>query len=493
MAGIGLRLNRLFDKNSITTSLVGMAYSTVVTVAPMILVIAEVLLMGWALGFGSVGYVERELFSCTILYVFIFALLAVSPFTAVLSKYMQDAIYEERQRDILPCFYLGLFLNALVGCLMGIPFCLWEHFVGGVRVFYVFMGFCTFVTLLLSFYSMIYLSICKSYERISLSFLIGMAAAFFLSLALRYYWHWAVTDSMLFALMVGFFLIAVLEFSAVKRFFVENSSRYKPVIRYFGRYWKLVLTNMLYVLGLFVHNFVFWTTDMRIVVVRTFVCNQPYDMATCIAMFTNISATVIFISRVEMFFHQKYKAYSEAVIGAKLADIENAKRRMFRQIASELMTLVRIQFIISVTIYLLCVVLLPQFGFTQLIMRIYPCLAAGYFILFLMFAALLFLYYFNDMLGAILTTLLFCLVTFLGSLAATHLSEIWYGLGLLLGAFTGWTTAYIRLRWVERNMDRHIFCNGILVKQGNGPQPPAMVYSKAEELKKQREAAEGVR
>ena len=166
---------------------------------------------------------------------------------------------------------------------------------------------------------------------------------------------------------------------------------------------------------------------------------------------------------------------------------------MFRQIASELMTLVRIQFIISVTIYLLCVVLLPQFGFTQLIMRIYPCLAAGYFILFLMFAALLFLYYFNDMLGAILTTLLFCLVTFLGSLAATHLSEIWYGLGLLLGAFTGWTTAYIRLRWVERNMDRHIFCNGILVKQGNGPQPPAMVYSKAEELKKQREAAEGVR
>ena len=31
-----------------------------------------------------------------------------SPFNAVLSKYMQDAIFEERYQDILPCYYLGL-------------------------------------------------------------------------------------------------------------------------------------------------------------------------------------------------------------------------------------------------------------------------------------------------------------------------------------------------------------------------------------------------
>ena len=66
---------------------------------------------------------------------------------------------------------------------------------------------------------------------------------------------------------------------------------------------------------------------MRIVVVKSFVCNQPYDMATCIAMFTNISATVIFVARVEMHFHDKYKAYSEAVIGGKKTDIDNAKRQ----------------------------------------------------------------------------------------------------------------------------------------------------------------------
>ena len=482
MAGVGIKLNRIFQKKSIAADLVGFAYSSVITIAPMVIVILNILLMGLVLGFDDVPYLRRELFSCTVLYTFIFSLLTVSPFNAVLSKYMQDIIYEERYQDILPCFFIGLVMNMSLTCLLGIPFCLWEHFVGGVDALYVFTGFCAYVSLAMAFYAMIYLSICKDYERISLYFLIGMAGAFLLSLALRFLFHWEITESMLFALMTGFFLIAVLEFAAVRRYFVQNSNRFMPVLRYFARFWQLILINFFFILGLYIHNFVFWTTDMRIVVVKSFVCNQPYDMAACLAMFTNISATVIFTSRIEMHFHDKYKAYSEAVIGGKLADIENAQNRMFRQMASELMTLVRIQFIISVVIYLLCTVFLPQFGFSGMVMRIYPCLAAGYFILFLMYAEMLFLYYFNDLTGALLTTSVFCGFTFVGSIVATYLPEIWYGIGVVAGAFAGWTVAYKRLRWVEKNLDAHIFCRGDLLGWGNGPEPDSMVYQKGREI-----------
>ena len=45
MAGIGVRLNRIFSKNTIATNLVGFGYSTVITVAPMFLVIMAVMLM----------------------------------------------------------------------------------------------------------------------------------------------------------------------------------------------------------------------------------------------------------------------------------------------------------------------------------------------------------------------------------------------------------------------------------------------------------------
>ena len=478
MAGIGVKLNRIFEKKSVFANLVGFTYSIVITIAPIILVIANILLMGWILGFGEVAYLERELFSCTVLYTFIFALLTVAPFNAVLSKYVQDSIYEERYQDILPCYYLGLVMNLVLSCVLGIGFCLWEHFVGGVEVFYVFIGYCAYISMVLVFYSMVYLSICKDYERISLFFLLGMLEAFVLGVVLRYLFRWDVMHAMLFALMTGFFLIAILEFTAVKRYFLQNSNRYKPVLLYFKKWWKLVVTNFLYTLGLYIHNFVFWTDEGRMVVVKSFVCNQPYDMATCLAMFTNISATIIFVTRVEMFFHEKYKLYSEAVIGGKKTDIENTKNRMFRQLADELMNLARVQFIISVVVYLLCVVLLPQFGFAGMVMRIYPCLAAGYFILFLMYSAMLFLYYYNDLTGAVLTTLGFCLVTCIGSIAATHLPEIWYGIGVVLGSLTGWTIAYIRLRWVEKHLDIHIFCQGMLLKRGIGLKPSGKVFEK---------------
>ena len=115
----------------------------------------------------------------------------------------------------------------------------------------------------------------------------------------------------------------------------------------------------------------------------------------------------------------------------------------------------RIQFIISCAIFFVCIVLLPRLGIGGQVMRIYPCLAAGYFILFLMYAAIIFLYYFNDLKGAVLTAASFCGITFLGSLFSSQLSAPWYGLGLVAGAFTGFCAAYHRLRVMEpTSMDR---------------------------------------
>ena len=116
------------------------------TVTPMLVVILNILLMSHFLGFDQLGFVERELFS-----------------NSVLSKYMSDVIYEERYEDIRPCFFFGLFLNISLSSLLGIPFCLWEHFVGRVDVFYTFTGYCGYIGLVLVFYSMIYLSISGKY------------------------------------------------------------------------------------------------------------------------------------------------------------------------------------------------------------------------------------------------------------------------------------------------------------------------------------------
>lgn len=487
MAGIGIRLNRIFAKNTITTHLYGFAYSTVVTIAPMLLVIIAIILMQLILGFSKVGYASRELYSCTVLYIFIFALLTASPFNAVLSKYMSDVIYNETYEDILPCYYFGLVINVIFSSVCAIPFCIWEHIVGKVPVYYVFTGFCGYMALVLVFYSMLYLSICKDYKMISAFFLIGMVITVLLSIILVYIFYVEVTYAMLLSLTIGFFITACLEFALIKSYFTENSGKYKEVYAYFKKYWKLILTNFLYILGLYTHNFVFWGTDMRMVVVDTFVCMTSYDMASCIAMFTNITASVLFISRVEMHFHERYRAYSEAVIGGRGMDIENAKSRMFRQLSEELMNLVRIQFIISVVIFFICITILPYFGFGGLVMKIYPCLAVGYFILFTMYSAIIFQYYYSDLTGALMTSVFFWLGTLLGSIFATFLPPMWYGIGFVIGSLIGWTVAYFRIRYIEKNLDIHIFCAGNLMKKGHGVEPSNLVFDRYALVKNEKE------
>ncbi|HBA46448.1 MAG TPA: hypothetical protein DCZ91_01325, partial [Lachnospiraceae bacterium] len=106
-----------------------------------------------------------------------------------------------------------------------------------------------------------------------------------------------------------------------------------------------------------------------------------------------------------------------------------------------------------------------------------------------MYSEIIFLYYFNDLTGAMLTSMIFCLVTFLGSIVATHLPELWYGIGVVIGAFCGWTFAYFRIRFMERNLDAHIFCKGSLLKPGMGTQPPGQVYSRAEQAAAEAPAA----
>ena len=56
MAGIGVKLNKIYNKNTLTTNLVGMGYSTVITIAPMIMVIFAIVAMQLILEISKIGY-----------------------------------------------------------------------------------------------------------------------------------------------------------------------------------------------------------------------------------------------------------------------------------------------------------------------------------------------------------------------------------------------------------------------------------------------------
>jgi uncharacterized membrane protein len=473
MAGVGIKLNKIFEKNTITTNLIGIGYSIAMTITPMLLVIADIVVMQRLLGYNDISYYDKQLLMCTILYVFIFSLLVCSPFDAILSKFVSDATFEEKYEEIMPCYYTGLLLEITLGCCLAVPFCIHEYLVGKVDFIFVFVSFCCFISLILVFYTMLYLTRCKDYAKVSFFYLIGLTVSVFVSLLLVYVLGMGVALAMLISMTVGFLLIACLGYAMLQQYFKGYTKCYKKVFHYLRRYWKLIAANFTYTLGLYIHNFIFWTSDLRITVAKSFVCVEPYDMATCLAMFTNISASVIFITLVEMHFHVRYKQYSEAIIGGRWSDIVKTKQRMFRQLTTEIMNLVRIQFVISVVLYLVIMIFLPRFGYSGMVTQIYPCLTAGYFVLFIMYSSLIFLYYFDDLNGAMCAGIIFLVCTGIGTFFSMRLESIWFGLGLFVGAFIGWTYSYFRLRWLEKNIDKHVFCDGNIIKSSSSLKRPS--------------------
>lgn len=476
MAGIGVQLNRIFNKNTVTTSIYGIGFSFTYTIAPMLSIIGCLLAMYKVLGFDSVGFTERELFSCSVLYIFIFSMLTSSPFNSVLSKYQTDKIYEQKYEDIRPCIIVGTITNLTFSSLIAIPFCI-RAVLKGIPIYYMFTVYMGYLGFCLTLSTMVYNSILKQYKKMCAYFVISMGLTFVLSLIFKHIFNFSITYSMLLALTVGFLLIASLELANVLRFFTTNSNNYRDILHYYRIYWKLIAANFLYTLGLFSHNFVFWMQPWRLVVFDTYVCNQPYDMASFLAMFTNISAGVFFISRVEMHFHEKYKNYMEAIIGGKLDTIEKTKKRMFQVLSSQLITLAHFQFIITVIIYLIAVTVLPTIGFSGLVMEIYPLLTVGYYITFIMYSELLFLYYFNDLTGGMINGLLFTVFSVIGSLFSANFNPLWYGAGFTVAGFISFTYSYFRLRWIEKNIDIHVFCRGTIVERVNQKMPRQDVYN----------------
>lgn len=226
MAGVGLRLNKFFNKKSMSSHIAGAGYSIVITIAPMLLVIVTLIIMQRLLGYTQESYYEKQLFQNTVLYILFFT----AGKRAVKCRSFKihfRCYFEETYADIMPCYYLGLLIQTLFCCLMGIPFCLHEWLSGGVRPAYVFISFCCFIALSFIFYTMMYLSICKDYIKISLFYAVGSIISLFLSLFLVYYIGISVCMSMLLALTAGFLITASLGLALLTQYFTEYSHQYK--------------------------------------------------------------------------------------------------------------------------------------------------------------------------------------------------------------------------------------------------------------------------
>lgn len=462
MAGIGFELKKLMGKGNIVNMVAGTMYAVAVTIGPTILLAGTLMLMYLVLPYSKEAFADREFLSSTILYVFIFSMIITSPLNSVLSRYVADKIYQDKIVDIMPAINVGLALNLVLAFLASL-YIVYREMVVGIDPFFTFLSYWFFMVINMSLYLMTYVSALKDYGKIGMAYFIGILAAIVFSIVSVYVFHNAVSYSILGALVLCFSIIATMLYANLKTYFKVSSKNYSEALKYFVRFKPLFITNFFYTFGLYVHNFVYWTTDYGAYIGNVFWTAPAYDMATCIALFTNISTLVIFVVKAETSFFGSYQAYLETVNGGGGDDIELAKKNMFRTLKSELFYIIRFQFIITIIVFILAMIFLPDFGFEGLILSIYPSLAAAYFVTFIMYCEIIFLFYFDDGVGTSMVSIGFFLGTLIGSIVTTYFNVVFAGLGLFFGAFVGWTIGYMRLRRVINKIDEQIFCRGNIV------------------------------
>lgn len=480
MAGIGFELRKVFRKNSIISTLQGVVYASAVTVGPVVLVISTLLLMYGIFQFSDLSYVNREVLSSTILYIFVFGHILISLFDSMISRSIADAVYANGKERILTIYRAGLFLLLPIGAAIGLFFGWQMMAVANLSLSYVLAAYLLFLSLLLVFYAMTFISAIKEYKYVAAAYLLGMLLAVATALLLIYVLQVEATQAVLYSFCVGFMFIAIVLHAIVRRFFHDDGGEYRAVFQEFWKNKSLSVINLFYILGLYISNFVIWNSDLRVNVAKIFVSAPSYDMATCLAMFTNISAMVIFVVQVETNFHERYQHFCEMIIGGSKKAIDTAKGLVFRTLWQQVLYMAELQLIITVILFLLGKLFLPALGFGGLTLTFYPTLTVAFYMVFLMYAAVVSLFYFDDKAGALATTLSFFLGSILATLGLVFYGQRpeFYGLGMLIGSLIGWTVAYLRIRYLERNLDSFIFCKGKLISSQKGEMPKNLIYRK---------------
>lgn len=461
MAGIGFELKKLFKKRSILSNFAGMIYSTFATIGHMLLIIIVLFVINLVMKMKGFPYNDKEVFSAIVLYSFIFSLLFSSGIAMVISRYIADKMFKEQFEDILPCMYGTIALNVLFSGIIGVIF----YSFSPLSLITNIAGFLLFMQLGVIFILMVFVSAIKEYKFISYSFLVGSSVIIALVIIcanVKSLWN---VPFLLISMDIGFFIIMVGIFLSIKKFFTIRSNNYFDFLKYFQKYWKLFLINLLYTLGLYSHNFVMWVlSDLKTETANIFHYAADYDMATFVAMLTILPVTVMFVVRTETNFYDFYKEYLYTVRNSTYSHIEKARKDMILCLGRELVFLIEIQFIISLFLIIVGIPALQTFGLSWVTIDIFPFLAGGYYFSFLMFVVMTVLIYFQNYNDAIKIGLSFAVLNVIFTYITIRLGPEFYGLGMIGAGLVCLVSGIERIVYSLNSINYVVFCSQALVQ-----------------------------
>ena len=454
MAGIGFELKKLFQKKGVLNTAKAYGYASVICAGPMLLGVLLLLGIMFLCNIFKTGTYHRELLICMITYTLLASVTVTSFFSMVVTRYVADMLFEEKNAAVLPCFWGSTVIMMAVGSVLyGVFLCF-----SGATMLQGILCFVLFNELIVVWNAMSFLSAIKDYKGIFLSFLVSVAVSIGLG-ALLLILRCPPVEALLFSVSVGYGVMLIWDMVLLHRYFPHTELGAFTFFKWIDAFLPLALSGLFMNIGMFSHLVIMWCSDIRVHVHGLFYGAPWHDVPALLAFMTALMTTVNFVVSVEVNFYPKYRNhYSLYNDKGTIGDILQSEKEMLGTLKTEVFYTALKQLLFSSACIALGGYLLDllPLGFNEIMRGYFRTLCVAYGLYAIGNMLMLILLYFTDYKGACVTTGLFAACTVVFTVISLFFPNVYYGFGFLLATMVFTVATALRLDYFTKRLPYYI-------------------------------------
>jgi uncharacterized membrane protein len=446
MAGIGFRLKKLIEEDSLSS--IGKAYmhASFITSGPWLFTIIALQFFTFYAR-GATQTEDYQNFNAIIAYNFAFSLIFTSPFFIVTTRYLADRIFVHdmtRAPSILAASMAALL------CVQA-PIGIWFYF--GYANLSATVAFHAYLNLLLlsSIWLVgVFLTVLKEYAVITLSFCIGMAVGIISGYFLREYYS-------IPGLLMGFNIgLTVVVFGMVGEIISEYNFpinwNLKEYFSYYKKYADIAITTTLYNLGLWFDKIVLCFADNAVKLESNLIINFDYFQGMFLAYFAIIPVIAIFFISVETnFFNHYHTFYRDILSGVPYSKIKENHASLKKSLIEGARTVVILQGVICFFAIASGPKLFEFYNIDPIHLQVFSYGVLGGFFHIVMLFITIIMSYFDDRRGTFWIYFVFCFSNGIFSYLTMKLGIQFHGMGYFFASMLACVVSLLVLfRHIEK-------------------------------------------
>lgn len=325
MAGIGFELRKTIQQESAVERTAGYFGAAFSCSGSMLVGIIIFILIQTAARHQGISQETTDAFMCYVTNTMFLSMLVVSLVTLVLSRYVSDQLYLQRQEKVMPSLIGGICVSTILSLLVYIPILLLSDIELSSVVFLI----CLFLCLDACWLLMTYITLLRDYRQIVKAYLLALiisALILWVLIAL----HLLTLTSMILVLTTCFASVDVILFRVVYRGFSKQDGSVFEAFSTARESGSLIWIGFFMMLGMLGHFWIVWYfSGTGELVDNVFRFGPNYDFPAIVAYFSTIPAAIYFVTLFETGFSENYQHYFKLLgHGGTVKEVYTAKEGM---------------------------------------------------------------------------------------------------------------------------------------------------------------------